>query len=95
MELPDFTEAQFTLGLFEKLGQQVQGLTHVMQWTALKARREKETRGVKVWKRIPEAIRGWFIDVLWSGIDEMMGGIAHGWKVPVGDVVNVGAVAEV
>ena len=96
IETPDFTSAEFTLNLFEKLGRQVEGLTHVLQYTALKARREKEASGDSSWiKRIPERVRGWAIDVIWSGIDEVIGGVGKGWKVPVGEVVSVGAVAEV
>lgn len=95
METPDFSSADFVLALFEKLGRQVEGLTHVLQYTALQSRREKEARQVPWIKRIPEVIRGWFIDVLWSGVDEVIGGVSHGWKVPVGDVLSVGAVAEV
>lgn len=44
---------------------------------------------------IPIQIRGYAIDVVWSGIDEVIGGIGKGWKVPVGDIVSVGAVAEI
>ena len=99
METPDFTAAEFTLYLFEKLGRQVDGLTHVLQYTALKARREEGQggrRGIRGWvKRIPETIRGWAIDTAWSGVDEVIGGVGKGWKVPVGEVVSVGAVAEV
>jgi hypothetical protein len=95
METPDFSRAEFVLVLFEKLGRRVEGLTHVLQNTALKSRREKEARGVSWIRRLPEIIRGWSIDVLWSGVDEVLGGVGKGWKVPVGDVVSVGAVAEV
>ena len=96
METPDFTSAEFTLNLFEKLGRQVEGLTHVLQYTALQARREREANGDWSWvKKIPERVRGWAIDVVWSGIDEVIGGVGKGWKVPVGEVVSVGAVAEV
>ena len=100
METPDFTAAEFTLYLFEKLGRQVDGLTHVLQYTALKARRERgeegDRRGLRGWvRRIPETIRGWAIDTAWSGVDEVIGGVGKGWKVPVGEVVSVGAVAEV
>ena len=52
--------------------------------------------GIQSWiKKIPERVRGWAIDVVWSGIDEVIGGVGKGWKVPVGEVVSVGAVAEV
>jgi len=96
METPDFTAAEFTLNLFEKLGRQVEGLTHVLQYTALKARRKREKNGDSSWiKRIPERVRGWAIDVIWSGVDEVIGGVGKGWKIPVGEVVSVGAVAEV
>ena len=98
METPDFTAAEFTLYLFEKLGRQVDGLTHVLQYTALKARRGEEERrkGVRgLSGKIREAIRGWAIDTAWSGVDEVIGGVGKGWKVPVGEVVSVGAVAEV
>ena len=96
METPDFTASEFTLSLFEKLGRQVGGLTHVLQYTALKARREREARGDLSWvKKIPERVRAWAIDVVWSGVDEVIGGVGKGWKVPVGDIVSVGAVAEV
>jgi KUP system potassium uptake protein len=37
METPDFTQAEFTLALFEKLGTPVENVTHVLQYTALKA----------------------------------------------------------
>jgi hypothetical protein len=93
METPDFTAAEFTLQLFEKLGRQVDGLTHVLQYTALKARAEKEK--APFIKRIPMKIRAFAIDVVWSGIDEVIGGVGKGWKVPVGEVVSVGSVAEV
>jgi len=95
MEIPDFASASFTVKLFEKLGRDVEGLTHVLQYIALVARREKEARGESWWKRLPESIRAWAIDVLWSGVDEVIGGVGKGWKVPVGEVVSVGAVAEV
>jgi K+ potassium transporter len=95
METPDFTAAEFTLGLFEKMQKQVDGVTHVLQYTALKANREREKRGDPWWKRIPEEIRGWAIDVVWTGVDEAIGGVGKGWKIPVGEVVSVGAVAEV
>jgi KUP system potassium uptake protein len=95
MEIPDFSSADFTVRLFEKMGRRVEGLTHVLQYTKLVAHREKEARGERWWKRLPESIRGWFIDVLWSGVDEVIGGVGKGWKVPVGEVVSVGAVAEV
>lgn len=96
METPDFTASEFTLNIFEKLGRQVEGLTHVLQYTALKARRKREANGDSSWiKKLPERVRGWAIDVVWSGIDEVIGGVGKGWKVPVGDVVSVGAVAEV
>ena len=93
METPDFTAAEFTLQLFEKLERQVENLTHVLQHTTLNARREG---GDSSWiKRIPKRIRGWAIDIVWSGIDDVIGGVGKGWKVPVGEVVGVGAVAEV
>ena len=96
METPDFTAAEFTLNLFNRLGRQVEGLTHVLQYTVLKARRERETRVDSSWvKKIPERVRGWAIDVVWSGIDEVIGGPGKGWKVPVGDIVSVSAIAEV
>ena len=95
IETPDFTAAEFTLNLFDKLGRQVEGLTHVLQYTALKARREREASGDSWIRRIPERIRGWAIDVVWSGIDEVIGGVGKGWKVPVGEVLSVGALAEV
>ena len=96
METPDFTASEFTLSLFEKLGRQVEGLTHVLQYTALKARREREASGDLSWvKKIPERVRAWAIDVVWSGVDQVIGGVGKGWKVPVGDIVSVGAVAEV
>jgi hypothetical protein len=96
METPDFTTSEFTSQLFEKLGRRVEGLTHVLQYTALKARREKEKRGDISWLgKIPERIRAWAIDVVWSGVDEVIGGVGKGWKVPVGEIVSVGAVAEV
>lgn len=95
MEIPDFAAASFTVKLFEKLGRDAEGLTHVLQYIALVARREKEARGESWWKRVPESIRAWAIDVLWSGVDEVIGGVGKGWKVPVGEVVSVGAVAEV
>jgi K+ transporter len=99
METPDFTAAEFTLYLFEKMGRQVDGLTHVLQYTALKARMDPAkvgARGFRGWvKRIPGAVRGWAIDTVWSGVDEVIGGVGKGWKVPVGEVVSVGAVAEV
>ena len=99
METPDFTAAEFTLYLFEKLGRQVDELTHVLQYTALKARRDEDhggKKGIRRWvRKIPEAIRVWLIDTAWSGVDEVIGGVGKGWKVPVGEVVSVGAVAEV
>ena len=98
METPDFTAAEFTLYLFEKLGRQVEGLTHVLQYTSLKARREPVVgrSGIRGWvKKIPETIRGWAVDSVWSGVDEVIGGVGKGWKVPVDDVVSVGVVAEV
>ena len=98
METPDFTAAEFTLYLFEKLGRQVDGLTHVLQYTALKARKEplQGKLSVRGWvSRLPESIRGWAIDTVWSGVDEVIGGVGKGWKVPVGEIVSVGAVAEV
>ena len=96
METPDFTTSEFTLSLFEKLGRPVENLTHVLQYTALKARSGKETRGIWPWiKGVPARIRGWSIDVIWSGIDEAIGGVGKGWKVPVGEIVSVGALAEV
>jgi len=95
MEIPDFTSADFTVRLFEKLGREIEGLTHVMQYTKLVARKEREARGDPWWKRIPEGIRAWAIDVAWSGVDEVIGGVGKGWKVPVGELVSVGAVAEV
>lgn len=95
METPDFAAAEFTINLFDKLGRQVDGLTHVLQYTQLKARRDREARGDSLIKKIPEKVRGYAIDVIWSGIDEVLGGVAKGWKVPVGEIVSVGAVAEV
>ena len=96
METPDFTTAEFTLSLFEMLGRPVESLTHVLQYTALKARKENRSRGILPWiKDIPAQIRGWSIDVIWSGIDEAIGGVGKGWKVPVGEIVSVGALAEV
>lgn len=71
-------------------------LTHVLQRTALKARTSKETKGVLAWiKGVPARIRGWAIDVVWTGIDEVIGGVGKGWNIPVEDVVSVGAVAKV
>jgi len=93
METPDFTTAEFSQTLFERLGRQVEGLTHVLQYTELKARRDTES---KWWgRKIPEIVRAWAIDILWNGVDEIVGGVGKGWKVPVGDVVSVGAVAEI
>jgi K+ transporter len=95
METPDFSSAEFALTLFEKLGREVEGLTHVLQYTELKARREHEGRQEWWIKKVPEYVRAWAIDVLWNGVDELVGGVGKGWKVPVGEVVSVGAVAEV
>jgi len=95
MEIPDFSSADFTVRLFAKMSREVEGLTHVMQYTKLVARKEREARGDVWWKRIPESVRAWGIDVVWSGVDEVIGGVGKGWKVPVGEVVSVGAVAEV
>jgi len=96
MEVPDFTAAEFTIGIFEKLGRQVEGLTHVLQYTTLRAKREKEEQKDIHWiRKIPERIRAWAIDGVWSGIDELIGGIGKGWKVPVGEIVSVGSVAAV
>jgi len=96
MEVPDFTDAEFTLGIFERLGRQVEGLTHVLQYTTLRAKREKEAQKDVHWiKKIPERIRGWAIDSVWSGVDELIGGIGKGWKVPVGEIVSVGSVASI
>jgi hypothetical protein len=51
--------------------------------------------GISSWfKSIPKRIRGWAIDIVWSGIYDAIGGVGKGWKVPVGEV-GVGAVAEV
>jgi KUP system potassium uptake protein len=95
METPDFTTSEFTISLFEKLGRQVEGLTHVLQYTELKAKREREKRGDKWIAKFPEIVRAWLVDVLWNGVDEIVGGVGKGWKVPVGEVLSVGAVAEV
>ena len=95
-ETPDFTAPEFTSHLFEKLGRDVEGLSHVLQYTTLKGKREQEAGKDKWWiTRIPERIRAWSIDVVWTGIDEIIGGVGKGWEVPVGEVVCVGAVAEV
>jgi K+ potassium transporter len=82
METPDFVTENFTLSVFEKLGRPVEPLTHVLQRTTLKARK-------------PKRIRGWGINVVWTGVDEAIGGAGKGWNIPVQDVVSVGAVAEV
>ena len=96
METPDFTTPEFTSSIFEKLGKPVEPLTHVLQRTTLRARKSKETKGVWSWiKAMPSRIRGWAIDVVWTGIDEVIGGVGKGWNVPVEDVVSVGAVAKV
>jgi len=96
MQTPDFTTAEFVLSIFEKLGKPVEPLTHVLQHTTLKARKPKDTKGVWAWiKEIPARTRGWAIDVVWTGIDEVIGGVGKGWNIPVEDVVSVGAVAKV
>ena len=96
METPDFTTAEFTLELFRQLDRPVESLTHVLQYTALKAQRKIYGKGIWAWiKAAPWRVRGWTIDVIWSGIDDVIGGIGKGWTIPVGDVVSVGAVAEV
>jgi K+ transporter len=94
METPDFTAAEFTNQIFEKLGRRVEGLTHVLQYTALKSR-EIEGQERKWYGKVGDWIRRWGIDVFWSGVDEVIGGVGKGWKVPVGEVVSVGSVAEV
>jgi KUP system potassium uptake protein len=95
MEIPDFTASEFSSAIYEKLGRQ-ENLTHVLQYTKLRARRRGTVKGVWPWiKSVPMQIRGYAIDVIWSGIDEVIGGIGKGWKVPVGDIVSVGDVAEV
>jgi len=93
METPDFASAEFTNQIFETLGRRVEGLTHVLQYTALNSRKPEGPR--RWYKRAGDWIRRWGIDVLWSGVDEVIGGVGKGWKVPVGEVVSVGAVAEV
>jgi K+ potassium transporter len=93
METPDFAAAEFTIQIFETLGRRVEGLTHVLQYTALKSRKWEEER--KWFAKGGDWVRSWLIDVLWSGVDEVIGGVGKGWKVPVGEVVSVGAVAEV
>ena len=45
METPDFTTAEFTSSIFEKLGKPVEPLTHVLQRTALKARNTEGDQG--------------------------------------------------
>lgn len=95
METPDFAAAEFTNQIFETLGRRVEGLTHVLQYTALKSRKNDEGEGRKWYAKVGDWIRRWGIDVLWSGVDEVIGGVGKGWKVPVGEVVSVGAVAEV
>lgn len=96
METPDFTTPEFTAAIFEKLGMPPEPLTHVLQRTTLKAKKPKETKGVWAWiKEIPTRIRGWAIDVVWTGVDEVIGGVGKGWNVPVEDIVSVGAVAKV
>jgi K+ potassium transporter len=96
METPDFTAAEFTLGIFEKLGRQVEGLTHVLQDTTLHAKREIEGQKDVGWiRKLPERIRAFAINTAWSGVDDLIGGVGKGWKVPVGEIVSVGSVAEV
>ena len=96
MEVPDFTAAEFTLGIFEKLGRQVEGLTHVLQYTTLQAKRELEEQKDVHWiRKLPERIRAFAINTAWTGVDELIGGVGKGWKVPVGEIVSVGSVAEV
>jgi K+ potassium transporter len=96
MEVPDFTAAEFTLGIFEKLGRQVEGLTHVLQYTTLNAKRELEGQKDVHWiRKLPERIRAFAINTAWTGVDELIGGIGKGWKVPVGEIVSVGSVAVV
>jgi K+ transporter len=95
MEIPDFTASEFTLTICEKLGMDVERLTHVLQNTQLRGRREKEKLEVHWIKKVPERIRAWLIDTAWSGVDEVIGGVGKGWKVPVGEVLSVGSVAEV
>ena len=93
METPNFAAAEFTNQIFETLGRRVEGLTHVLQYTALKSRKLEEDR--KWYAKAGDWVRSWLIDVFWSGIDEVIGGVGKGWEVPVGEVVSVGAVAEV
>jgi hypothetical protein len=51
------------------LGRQLEGLTHVLQYTALKACGESEAKGIYLGlKRY--GIGGF--DVVWSGIDEVI-----------------------
>jgi hypothetical protein len=95
METPDFTAAEFTLGVFEGLGRKAEGMTHVLQYTSLKAAKGQERDGVTWWKRIPETVRAFLIDTIWNGIDEAIDGVGKGWRIPVDEVVSVGAVAEV
>lgn len=96
METPDFTTAEFTLSFFQQLDRPMEEVTHVLQYIALKARRKACDKGFRGWiKALPGRLRGWTINVMWSGIDEVIGGIGKGWTIPVGDVVSVGAVAEV
>ena len=96
METPDFAAENFTMSIFQKLGKPVEPLTHVLQYTNLKGRPPKETKGIWAWiKEIPARIRGWSIDVIWTGVDEAIGDVGKGWVVPVQDIVSVGAVAEV
>jgi hypothetical protein len=96
MDVPDFTAAEYTLGIFEKLGRQVEGMTHVLQYITLRGKREKDSRTDVHWiKKVPERVRAWAIDTAWSGVDELIGGVGKGWKVPLGEIVSVGSVAAV
>lgn len=96
METPDFTTEEFVSAIFAKLGIPTAPLTHVLQRTTLQAKKPKEIKSFRAWiKTIPARIRAWSIEVVWTGIDEAIGGVGKGWNVPVEDVVSVGSVAKV
>src|SRR5208282_6475774 len=94
METPDFTTTEFRSSLFQELGQPEEDLTHILQYTALRARIE-DSRGHSCIKEIMLRIRQWAINVLWSGIDDAVGGPGKGWKLPIRKIVGMGEVAEV
>jgi K+ potassium transporter len=99
METPDFETHNFQASLIQQLGcTQRQEITFISQYTALQGKRLEELEGAGWFTLIMRGCsiaRAWFIDVLWTGIDEAVGNRERFWAIPSDTSFGVRVVAKV